>query len=132
MIEPNRRSLKYNGDYKLSQTYNNVVAIAIQCISNGNARTPETAFYADANFIFKKADGMTVGTFRYVYTSQHLSTGTWKADDNEGIQLSSVSMKSHWNSIDCHIINVTTSKFFVTIYTVKIMPGIVFYIITLK
>jgi hypothetical protein len=107
------RSFTKNADFKLSQTYDNVVAITLQCISNGDPYKREDAFYADARFTFKQADEVTSGTFRSVYTSQHLSTGTWKADDNKGIQLSSVSVLSHWNNIHCDVANVTTSKLFV-------------------
>ena len=120
------RPFDRNADYKLSQTYDNVVAIAIQCISNGNSEIPETAFYADAYFTFKQADGMTGGTFRSVYSSQNFSTGIWKADGNKGIQLSSVSMKSHWNSIRCDVVNVTTSKlvyYYVLIYVLVIFEN---------
>lgn len=116
LFESNSEAFTKNADYKLSRTYDNVIAIALQCISIGNVHFPETAYYADTYFTFKQANEMTGGPFRYVYGSQNFSTATWKADDNKGIQLSSISMISHWNPIHCDVANITTSMFFIPIF----------------
>jgi hypothetical protein len=97
-------------DFKLSQTYDNVVAIAIQCISNGNSPVSITEYYADVQFTFKQMNGTTSGTFQSIYTSKHLSIATWMTDDNKGIELSSISILSYWNSIHCNFVNITTGK----------------------
>ncbi|CAF3620924.1 unnamed protein product [Rotaria sp. Silwood1] len=99
--------------FKLSRTYHDVVAITLQCISNGDTYRSDTAFYADTYFTFKQADETISGTFHHIYTSEHVSNGTWKADGNKGIQLSSVSVISHWNSILCDVITLTTDSTFI-------------------
>ncbi|CAF1427232.1 unnamed protein product [Rotaria sordida] len=96
--------------FKLSQTYNDVVAITLQCISNGNTYRLDKAFYADTHFTFKQSDGTISGKFHHVYTSEHISNGTWEADSNKGIQLSSVNVISYWNSILCDVITLTTDS----------------------
>ncbi|CAF3069831.1 unnamed protein product [Rotaria sp. Silwood2] len=87
--------------------------MTLQCISNGDIYRSDTAFYADTHFTFKQTDGTISGTFHHVYTSEHVSNGTWKADGNKGIQLSSVNVISHWNSILCDVITLTTDSTFI-------------------
>ena len=100
----------------LSQTYENVVAIALQCISVGDPYKPETAFYADTHFTFKKADGTTSATLHHVYGSQNSSFGTWKTDDKQGIQIASLEMISHWNTVRCDVMTITVGKFSLTVF----------------
>ncbi len=62
-----------------------VVAIALQCISFGYSTKPENPYYADVHFTFKQAYRTTSGHLRHIYTSQHDSISTWKTDDKKGI-----------------------------------------------
>lgn len=98
-------------DVTLSQTYDNVIALALQCISVGNPSQPETTFYADTHFTFKKADGATSATLHHVYGSQDTSFSTWKTDDKQGIQIASLEMISHWNAVRCDVMTITTGNF---------------------
>ena len=109
-IKSDSRSFRHQVDFKLSQTYNNVVAIAIQCVSHGDSPTSITEYWSDARFTFKNANGTASGTVRSIYTSKYLSTGTWTTDDKNGIQLSFVSIQTYWNPIHCDIINITTGE----------------------
>lgn len=106
----NGKEFVAKADFKLSQRYENVVSIALRCISNGNSAKPETAYYADAHFTFKQANGTTTGTAHHVFTSEHYSVGIWTPDDKTGIQFSDMSFLSHWNSLHCDMINITTNS----------------------